>query len=53
MAMLKGVHQMIKDLRPPILDDLGLESAIKWVLEKHIGSGGSDTDSRRRGAARS
>jgi len=36
MAMLKGVHQMIKDLRPPILDDLGLESAIKWVLEKHI-----------------
>ena len=36
MAMLKGVHRMIKDLRPPILDDLGLESAIKWVLEKHI-----------------
>ena len=40
MAMLKGVHQMIKDLRPPILDDLGLESAIKWVLEKHIGERG-------------
>jgi len=40
MAMLMGVHQMIKDLRPPILDDLGLESAIKWVLEKHIGERG-------------
>jgi signal transduction histidine kinase len=40
MAMLKGVHRMIKDLRPPILDDLGLESAIKWVLEKHIGERG-------------
>ena len=40
MSMLKGLHRMIKDLRPPILDDLGLESAIKWVLEKHIGERG-------------
>ncbi len=40
MIMLKGLHHMIKDLRPPILDDLGLESAIKWVLEKHIGEKG-------------
>lgn len=40
MSMLKGLHRMIKDLRPPILDDLGLESAIKWVLEKHVGEKG-------------
>jgi signal transduction histidine kinase len=40
MTMLKGLHRMIKDLRPPILDDLGLESAIQWVLEKHIGERG-------------
>lgn len=40
MAMLKGLHRTIKDLRPPVLDDLGLESAIKWVLEKHIGERG-------------
>ncbi|MDH3257984.1 MAG: sensor histidine kinase, partial [Deltaproteobacteria bacterium] len=40
MAMLKGVHGMIKDLRPPVLDDLGLESAIRWVLEKHLGEKG-------------
>lgn len=40
MSMLKGLHHMIKDLRPPILDDLGLESAIKWVLEKHVGERG-------------
>jgi len=40
MTMLKGLHGMIKDLRPPILDDLGLESAIQWVLEKHIGERG-------------
>lgn len=40
MAMLKGVHGMIKDLRPPVLDDLGLESATRWVLEKHLGEKG-------------
>lgn len=40
MAMLKGIHRTIKDLRPPVLDDLGLASAIKWVLEKHIGERG-------------
>jgi len=40
MAMLKGIHRTIKDLRPPVLDDLGLESAIKWVLEKHVGERG-------------
>jgi signal transduction histidine kinase len=40
MAMLKGVHQLINDLRPPVLDDLGLESAIKWVLEKHLAGRG-------------
>ncbi|MGE5663332.1 MAG: ATP-binding protein, partial [Deltaproteobacteria bacterium] len=40
LLMLKGLHQMIRDLRPPVLDDLGLESAIKWVLERHIGERG-------------
>jgi signal transduction histidine kinase len=49
MAMLKGVHGMIKDLRPPILDDLGLESAIKWVLEKHLGERGIDYRFTHRG----
>jgi signal transduction histidine kinase len=34
---LHGLHQMIKDLRPPVLDDLGLESAIRWVIERHLG----------------
>ena len=40
MAMLKGVQRLISDLRPPVLDDLGLESAVQWVLEKHIGERG-------------
>jgi signal transduction histidine kinase len=33
---LKGLHQMIKDLRPPVLDDLGFESAVRWVMERHL-----------------
>lgn len=40
MAMLKGVQRLIQDLRPPVLDDLGLESAVQWVLEKHVGDRG-------------
>jgi signal transduction histidine kinase len=40
LSMLKGVHRLVNDLRPPVLDDLGLESAIKWVLEKHLGERG-------------
>jgi signal transduction histidine kinase len=33
---LQGLHQLIKDLRPPVLDDLGFESAIRWVMERHL-----------------
>jgi signal transduction histidine kinase len=38
--VLRGISQMIKDLRPPVLDDFGLEYAIKWVLETHLGEKG-------------
>jgi signal transduction histidine kinase len=37
---LQGLHTIIKDLRPPVLDDLGLVSAIKWVMETHLGENG-------------
>lgn len=33
---LDGVHRLIRDLRPPVLDDLGFESAIRWLLSKHL-----------------
>ncbi len=39
-ATLQGIHQLIQDLRPPVLDDLGLDSAIRWVLEGHLGARG-------------
>ncbi len=33
---LDGVHRLIVDLRPAVLDDLGLKSAILWYAEKHL-----------------
>ncbi|HUJ27463.1 MAG TPA: ATP-binding protein [Myxococcales bacterium] len=33
---LEGVHRLIVDLRPSVLDDLGLKSAILWYVEKHL-----------------
>ena len=42
LATLQGLHRLIRDLRPPVLDDLGLESAIRWVLESHLRDRGID-----------
>lgn len=33
---LEGLNMIIRDLRPPVLDDLGLESAIRWLLQRHL-----------------
>lgn len=30
------VHQMIEDLRPPLLDELGLEYALQWLIERYL-----------------
>lgn len=38
--VLDDLNLLIRDLRPPVLDDLGLESAIRWLLEKHLGEKG-------------
>jgi signal transduction histidine kinase len=42
LATLQGLHRLIRDLRPPVLDDLGLESAIRWVLESRLRDRGID-----------
>jgi len=34
------IHNVIHNMRPLILDDLGLDSAIVWLLDKHLGSKG-------------
>ncbi len=35
--LMDGINRLIHDLRPPVFDDLGLESAIRWLLERHLG----------------
>jgi len=42
LTTLQGLHQVIRDLRPPVLDDLGLASAIRWVLESRLRERGVD-----------
>jgi signal transduction histidine kinase len=33
---LDSIHRLIMDLRPSVLDDLGLTSAIRWVAESRL-----------------
>ncbi|HET8724745.1 MAG TPA: ATP-binding protein [Anaeromyxobacteraceae bacterium] len=37
---IEEVHRMILDLRPSVLDDLGLQSAIRWYAERHLSTRG-------------
>lgn len=34
--LLDGISRLIQDLRPPVLDDLGFESAVRWLIERHL-----------------
>lgn len=38
LRALDGVHQLIAGLRPSVLDDLGLQSAVRWVAEQTLAS---------------
>lgn len=35
-----GVHAITQNLRPSVLDDLGLEAALKWLLDTHLSARG-------------
>ena len=37
---LDELHRIIYDLRPSILDDLGLVAAIRWMAQRHLGAQG-------------
>lgn len=37
---IEELHRLIFDLRPSVLDDLGLLSAIRWYAERHLGARG-------------
>jgi len=34
--ILDEIHRLILDLRPSVLDDLGLFSAVRWYAERHL-----------------
>jgi signal transduction histidine kinase len=34
--LVNGINRLIHDLRPPVLDDLGFESAVRWLLGRHL-----------------
>ena len=36
LKTMEGLNIIIKNLRPPLLDDLGLESAISWLIDSHL-----------------
>jgi len=35
-SLLKDTRRLIYDLRPSVLDDMGLEAAIRWCAEAHL-----------------
>lgn len=39
---LDSIHRLIFDLRPSVLDDLGLPSALRWSAERHLEPMGID-----------
>lgn len=41
---LDGIHRLIFDLRPSVLDDLGLAAALRWSAESHLEPIGIDLD---------
>jgi signal transduction histidine kinase len=40
LEVLQSIHSLIKDLRPPVIDDFGLESAVVWLLQRHLSKAG-------------
>jgi len=46
---LSELHRVIYDLRPSVLDDLGLESAVRWYADRHLARQASRCAARSRG----
>lgn len=49
---LAGVRTIIADLRPSLLDDLGLAAALRWQVQHRLEEAGIRTDLQVRGAER-
>ncbi len=51
-AVLAGVRQSILGLRPPLLEEMGLESSLKWLAHEITQEGGVEVNVEVRGKAR-
>ncbi|MDO8491936.1 MAG: sensor histidine kinase, partial [Dehalococcoidia bacterium] len=40
ISILDGIHKIIHELRPTLLDDLGLVAAIRWLADNNLGAVG-------------
>jgi HAMP domain-containing protein len=40
MNTVDNIYAVIKDLRPSIIDDLGIEASMNWLLDKHLNEKG-------------
>lgn len=44
LKTLDEIHSLIQNLRPTVVDDLGLEAGIRWLLDKHLSEKGITHD---------
>jgi signal transduction histidine kinase len=50
--VLDEIHKLIYELRPSLLDDLGLVAATRWLAEKNLETGGTTIHFKTTGKAR-
>jgi signal transduction histidine kinase len=49
---LEGIHDVVYELRPTVLDDLGLVAAVRWQLENVVARSGVETQFETEGDER-
>ncbi|MDD4859308.1 MAG: GAF domain-containing protein [Dehalococcoidales bacterium] len=52
ISALDEIHKLIYELRPSLLDDLGLVAAVRWLADNNLGSTGVAVNFRTAGRAR-
>ncbi len=52
ITILDEIHKLIYELRPTLLDDLGLVAAIRWLVENNLGAAGITVSFKTTGRVR-
>ncbi len=50
--LLDGLHKLIYELRPTVLDDLGLVAAVRWLADSNLGAAGVTVNFKTAGRVR-